>query len=89
MRDPFTRFDAGDWRDRVLCRFGGASPPPVQQAAAPPTIVDPSVQQAAADAAAARAQSAGRYSTILTGGQGDTSTPSIMKAKLLGQSQPS
>lgn len=51
----------------------------------PPTQADPSVQAAARAQAVATANAAGRESTLLTGGQGDTSQPSIASKTLLGQ----
>lgn len=60
------------------------SPPPVVIPPAP-TITDPSIQAAAQAQQTASAQAAGRASTVLTSGLGDTSTPAIGKKILLGQ----
>jgi len=57
--------------------FSSPKPPPVIAA---PTVTDPNVQAAAA----AQRMAAGRSSTILTSGLGDTSTPSTAKKELLG-----
>lgn len=50
-----------------------------------PTVTDPSIAAAAAAQQTAAAQSAGRASTILTSGLGDTSAPTTGKKTLLGQ----
>ncbi len=63
-----------------------SSPKTPTQAAppAPPTVTDPAVQQAANENAAAAASAAGRGSTILTSGLGDTSQATVQKKVLLG-----
>jgi len=68
----------------VTSMFSG--PPKVTPMAPPaaPTVTDPSVQAAAQAQATAMAQSAGRASTILTSGQGDTSQANVAKKTLLG-----
>jgi hypothetical protein len=50
-----------------------------------PTVTDPSIAAAAADAQAAAAAAAGRMSTVLTSGLGDTSPATVSKKTLLGQ----
>lgn len=64
--------------------FGSSKPPPLPPAPAPPTNADPSVQAASEEARANAAAAYGRQSTILTSGQGDTSTPALVKKTLLG-----
>lgn len=54
-----------------------ATPAPPQK---PPGLTDPMVREGAQT----NGPTAGYASTILTGGQGDTSTPSIAKKTLLG-----
>lgn len=49
-----------------------------------PTIADPSVAAAALAQQTAYANQAGRASTILTGGQGDTSVVNAYRKTLLG-----
>ena len=56
-------------------------PPPVQPV---PSPGDPAVQAAARQQAVAAANAAGRGSTLLTGGAGDTSSPVVGKSVLLG-----
>jgi hypothetical protein len=66
--------------------FGGAPaapklpppPPPV------PTIEDPAVTAAAEQARIAAEKRKGRAATLITGGQGDTSTPNIARPEALG-----
>ncbi len=64
--------------------FGGsassapAPPPPV------PTLANPAVLDAERQQAAAQAQAAGRASTLLTGGTGVSSQPTLAKKTLLG-----
>jgi hypothetical protein len=65
--------------------FSTPKPPPVIMAPPPPTPTDPSVEAAADAQRQAQAQAAGRASTILTSGLGDTSTPTLGKKELLGQ----
>lgn len=61
--------------------FGGGTPSlPKEQPV--PTLADPNVQQAAEAQRLAAAQAAGRGSTILTSGLGDTSRPNVMKSTL-------
>jgi len=50
----------------------------------PPTPTDPTVQAAAAAEASAQASAAGRGSTLLTSGLGDTSQAPVQKKVLLG-----
>jgi hypothetical protein len=50
----------------------------------PPGITDPLTRDEADDERTAAAEAAGRASTIMTGGQGDTSTPTLGKKTLLG-----
>ncbi len=50
----------------------------------PPGLTDPLSRAPADDERVAAAQAAGRASTILTGGQGDTSTPDLAKKTVLG-----
>jgi hypothetical protein len=57
-----------------------ASPPPPPA----PLPSDTAAQQTAQQQATMEAQAAGRTSTLLTSGQGDTSTPTIAKKTLLG-----
>lgn len=64
--------------------FGGAKAPAPVTYTPPPSQVDPSVQEAVLAQQTAAAQAAGRQSTILTSGQGDTSTPVTGKKTLLG-----
>lgn len=64
--------------------FNPPGPPAPPAATSAPTISDPSVQAAAQVQATSAAQAAGRSSTILTSGQGDTSTATIKKSTLLG-----
>jgi hypothetical protein len=64
--------------------FSSPKQPQVIQSPAAPTPADPSVQLAARDAATAAATAAGRGSTILTGGQGDTSVAPVARKVLLG-----
>lgn len=49
-----------------------------------PTPTDPMVQQIAEAQAAQAASAAGRMSTILTGGLGDTSAAPVVQKQLLG-----
>jgi hypothetical protein len=56
---------------------GPPTPAPPQK---PPGLTDPLVR----DQAQTQGPTAGYASTILTGGQGDTSTPSVAKKTLLG-----
>jgi hypothetical protein len=63
---------------------GAAKLPSPAAAPAVPSVTDPAVQAAAQSQQAMAAQAAGRTSTILTSGQGDTSTPVIQKSTLLG-----
>lgn len=59
------------------------TPAPIPQPVVP-TPADPAVQQAAQATATAAATAAGRGSTLLTSGQGDTSAATIQKKVLLG-----
>jgi hypothetical protein len=63
---------------------GVPSPQQIQNPQAAPTLTDPAVQLAAQQQQFAGQQAAGRASTILTGGQGDTSTLTTNKKALLG-----
>lgn len=58
--------------------------PAVPQNPNVPNYTDPSVQANADAVAAAQARAAGRSSTLLTGGQGDTSMVNTTKKTLLG-----
>jgi len=49
-----------------------------------PQYTDPAIQAAATAQATAAANAKGRASTILTSGQGDTSTATVQKKGLLG-----
>jgi hypothetical protein len=61
--------------------FGGGTPSlPKPQPV--PTIADPNVQAAADAQRVAAAQAAGRASTVLTSGLGDTSAPKLKTATL-------
>lgn len=64
--------------------FSSPSYPKPQPAPAAPMPTDPQVQAIAAAQSAQAASAAGRASTILTGGQGDTSTAPVGKTMLLG-----
>lgn len=57
---------------------------PLPPQPAPPTIADPSVQAAALATQTSAANARGRASTIMTGGQGDTSDVTTLKKQLLG-----
>lgn len=60
--------------------------PSVAAPAPPPTMSDPSVAEARRKAIEDSARKArGRASTILTGGQGDTSNAPVAKKSLLGE----
>lgn len=61
------------------------SAPVIMQAPNPPTPTDPNVVAAADAARQAQAQAAGRASTILTSGSGDTSQAMIGRKTALGQ----
>lgn len=64
---------------------GSYTPPPLLPVNPnPPLYTDPSVQAAALAQQKASANAAGRASTILTSGEGDTSTASIGRKTLLG-----
>jgi hypothetical protein len=56
----------------------------LQQAGGVPSYSDPAAQAAAQAQATAAANAKGRASTILTSGQGDTSTATVQKKSLLG-----
>jgi len=62
-----------------------SSPPKVQKAKPAPAVTDPSVQAAAEAQRTAQAQAAGRASTILTSGLGDTAAPQIGLKTMTGQ----
>lgn len=68
----------------MTAMFSSPKTPDVVTPPPPPTPADPAVQQAARDAQTAAAMAAGRGSTILTGGQGDTSKATVAKKVLLG-----
>jgi len=55
------------------------TPPPA------PSMADPAVEEARRKQIEAQKRAKGRASTILTGGQGDTTTPELGKKTLLGQ----
>lgn len=57
------------------------SPPRPSPAQVPPTVTDPQIRENAANTLGALK---GFGSTILTSGQGDTSTPTIAKKQLTG-----
>lgn len=70
--------------------FGGGesnqSPPPPTPAPPPPTVDDAAAKaQEKAKADSLARQSQGRASTILTSGQGDTTSPIVKKKTLLGE----
>ncbi len=69
-----------------LTRPSPQAPRLPDQGTAPPVpqYTDPSVQAAAAASQAANQRAAGRASTILTSGQGDTSALTTNKKALLG-----
>lgn len=62
---------------------GGGGMPQSQMPEAP-SYTDPAVQAAARAQETATANARGRQSTILTGGEGDTSTVTTAKRDLLG-----
>lgn len=51
---------------------------------APPAYTDPSIQASALATQTAAARAGGRASTLMTGGQGDTSDVTTLKKQLLG-----
>jgi hypothetical protein len=57
-----------------------APPPPTP----PPTMADPSIAEAARKERLSRKRRGGIKDTILTGGLGDTSDPSLDQKRLLG-----
>lgn len=63
---------------------GGDAPPAVAPAPPPPTINDTSVADAAAAERLRQQRAAGRASTDLTGGTGDTTEAPTAKKVLLG-----
>ena len=65
-------------------KSGGGGMPNMPQNPAVPNYTDPSVQANADAAAAAQARAAGRSSTLLTGGQGDTSAVNTTTKTVLG-----
>jgi len=62
----------------MTAMFSKPDPPPV------PSITDPNVQAAAQAQRVAAANAAGRASTILTSGLGDTTEVTTAKKELLG-----
>lgn len=64
-----------------MCMFSSPSAPPVQAA---PTVSDTEVQDAAAKERDRARRARGRASTILTGGEGDTSQAPVGPKQLLG-----
>jgi len=65
----------------------GDTPSPTPVAAPTPPAIDPAAQAQADQAARDKAialRSGGRASTILTGGMGDTTTPTTASKTLLG-----
>ena len=64
---------------------GGGSPAPAPPPLPPPTQDDPSVQAKIDEEKRRLAAAHGRASTVLTTGEGDTSTPEIKKKSLLGE----
>jgi len=63
---------------------GPKAPPQPPAAPPPPSREDPLVVAAADAERRKRQRAAGRASTVLTGGQGDTSQAQVSAAKLLG-----
>lgn len=65
--------------------FFAPSPPRLPPPPPAPSREDPAVEEARRRQVIAARQARGRAATILTGGQGDTSTPELGKKQLLGQ----
>ncbi len=65
--------------------FAPSPPSPPPPPPPPPTREDPAVEEARRRALAANRRAKGRASTILTGGEGDASTPPIERKSLLGE----
>ena len=64
---------------------GGSATPTVVKVPDPPKVTDPSVEAAKATAVSQEKARKGYLSTILTSGEGDTSTVATGKKQLLGQ----
>lgn len=65
--------------------FLSPSIPSAPQNPTPPSMADPAVEEARRKQIEAQKRAKGRSSTILTGGQGDTTAPELGKKQLLGQ----
>lgn len=68
----------------MVSLFSSPKFPAIPAAPAAPSPTDPAARAAAQELALNQAGAAGRASTVLTGGQGDTAPPPVARKTLLG-----